>query len=502
MRKRINREILKLAVPSILANITVPLVGMVDIAVAGHLTGGEGSAALIGGIAIGSMLFDLLYWNFAFLRISTGGMTAQAYGRWGAARAAAAGAASAAGSAEGGAPGGPATAFAGAASTSAADAARSECAQTLLRSLGVALASALALIAIQWIFVQGAFCIVKCTPEVRDLAQQYFYIRIWAAPATLCLMAFKGWYIGMQDSVTTMTLDLIINTVNIIGSIVLSLGLGVWAGFGFKGVAIGTVLAQYTGLLTAFLILLFKYRKKVFVGSDLSFSQLFRSDKTKKFFSMNGDISVRSLCFIAIYIGFTIISARYGDTLLATCSIMMKLLMIFSYFIDGFAYAGEAMIGKYIGAKDPQSTRASLEWNLVWCGGIAVLFMFIYGFGGNLLLKLMTSDPTVLDAARAFIPWLLAMPFAGCLAFAFDGIYIGATDSRRVRNSMLWATVAFFTVWFGGIWFFNPGTALASLQPTNETAVHLLMTAYFAHLLARAIYLSVSCPKNILRKYC
>mgnify|MGYP003291517128 CR=1 FL=1 len=299
--KSINKEILKLAIPSILANITVPIVGMVDIAVAGHLTGEV--ATMIGGIAIGTMLFDLLYWNFGFLRVGTGGLTAQACGRKD----------------------------------------DKECAKILTRALGISLAFALVLIAIQWIFVKAAFCVVDCTPEVRELASKYFFIRIWAAPATLSLMAFKGWFIGMQDSVSPMVTDFVVNGMNVLMSIVLALGipavggwsqsdLGVSAGdmiqqggqmwflrpMGFTGIALGTVVAQYSGLLTAIIFLAVKYFRRVFAdfhSEDLK--GIFAGPETRRFFVMNTDLFVRSLCFIAIYIGFTTISAGYGDLLLA-----------------------------------------------------------------------------------------------------------------------------------------------------------------------------------------
>ena len=220
--KAINKEILKLAIPSILANITVPIVGMVDIAVAGHLD--TQAATMIGGIAIGTMLFDLLYWNFGFLRVGTGGLTAQAFGRGD----------------------------------------RKECARIFTRAVGIAMACAFALIAIQWIFVKAAFLVVDCTPEVQELASRYFFIRIWAAPATLSLMAFKGWFIGMQDSVSPMVTDLVVNGMNVLMSFVLALGVGAigYEGMGFAGIAAGTVVAQYSGLLTAVLLLLLKYRIK------------------------------------------------------------------------------------------------------------------------------------------------------------------------------------------------------------------------------------------------
>ena len=443
--KAINKDILKLAIPSIPANITVPLVGMVDIAVAGHLD--TSAAMMIGGIAIGTMLFDLLYWNFGFLRVGTGGLAAQAYGRGD----------------------------------------RKECAKILTRALGISIACALVLIAIQWIFVKAAFLVVECSPEVRTLATRYFFIRIWAAPATLSLMALKGWFIGMQDSVSAMVVDLVVNGMNILMSIVLALGfnIGGWhyEGMGFAGIAAGTVAAQYSGFLTALAILAFRYIKSTFAYMDSDdLKSVFKGSETRRFFVMNADLFVRSLCFIAIYIGFTVISARYGDVLLAVSSIMMKLLMIFSYFTDGFAYAGEALTGRYIGAKDAPMVRQTVRWTFVWSMGIAVIFMGIYHFAGVPMLKMMTSDMTVVTAARDFLPWLLLMPVIGCAAFTWDGIYIGATASKAIRNSMLWAVVAFFAVWAAG---------LAFPDVSAEGSMHVLMGAYFAHLLARTVYLTM-----------
>jgi MATE family multidrug resistance protein len=465
--KAINKDILKLAIPSILANITVPLVGMVDIAVAGHLD--VNAATMIGGIAIGTMLFDLLYWNFGFLRVGTGGLTAQAYGRGD----------------------------------------RKECARIFTRAFGIALACAFALIAIQWVFVKAAFLVVDCTPEVRSLASKYFFIRIWAAPATLGLMAFKGWFIGMQDSVSPMTTDLTVNGMNVLMSIVLALGikpLG-YEGMGFAGIAAGTVVAQYSGLLTAALLMFFKYRRNTLATlcpEDLK--DVFKGSETRRFFVMNTDLFVRSLCFIAIYIGFTVISARYGDLLLAVSSIMMKLLMIFSYFTDGFAYAGEAMTGKYIGARDGYMLRQTVKWTFVWSMGIAVIFMGIYQFAGVPLLRMMTSDPLVVDASREYIPWLLLMPVIGCAAFTWDGIYIGATASKAIRNSMLWAVAGFAAVWFIGILCLNHFMPSSATDPSSAVpatrygyiAMHILMAAYFAHLLARTLYLSARYRKVVL----
>ena len=462
---QINRGILKLAIPSILANITVPIVGMVDIAIAGHLD--TNAATLIGGIAIGTMLFDLLYWNFGFLRVGTGGLAAQAYGRED----------------------------------------RQECARILTRSVGIAFSCALLLIAVQWLFIKAAFLVVDCTPEVQELASRYFFIRIWAAPATLGLMAFKGWFIGMQDSVSPMAVDLIVNGMNVLMSFVLALGIPAWGyeGLGFSGIAAGTVVAQYSGLLTALLIVLFKYyRTTIFLLDRNDLGNLFRGLETRRFFVMNTELFVRSLCFIAIYIGFTVISARYGNLLLAVSSIMMKLLMIFSYFTDGFAYAGEAMTGRFIGAKDEVNLRQTVKWTFVWSMSIALIFMVIYQFGGLSLLKMMTSDMKVVEASVGYLPWLLLMPVIGCAAFTWDGIYIGATASREIRNSMLWAVVAFAAVWSIGITVLNsiyPDAReiySAGFEDYGVISMHILMAAYFAHLLARTVYLSIKYKRTVI----
>lgn len=464
--KAINRDILKLAVPSILANITVPIVGMADIAVAGHLdaTASFQTATLISGIAIGSMLFDLLYWNFFFLRIGTGGMTAQAYGRGD----------------------------------------MRECANIFSRAIGLAFAISAVILALQWLCVKAAFLVVDCTPEVRELASQYFFVRIWAAPATLNLIAFKGWFIGMQDSVSSMVTDLVVNGVNIAASIILALGLRVgpvdYPGMGFTGVAAGTVIAQYSGLACAFMLVFMKYRRKVFAGFSLrGFVMAFTGGETRRFFTINSDIFVRSVCFIGIYMGFTALAAHYGDLMLASATILMKLMMIFSYFTDGFAYAGEALTGKYIGMRDRDGVSATVRYTFVWSMGIGVLFMGIYYVSGVPMLRMMTSDPAVVEASEQFLPWLLLMPVAGCAAFAWDGIYIGATASASIRNAMLLATAGFIVTYFAGVEILK-GSGLAGTPSFGPAGIHILLLAYFVHLAVRTVWLSVMYRRAILSR--
>lgn len=439
----LNRDILHLALPSILANITVPLVGLVDIAVAGHLSGGSGAAAFIGGIAVGTMLFDLLYWNFGFLRVGTGGMTAQAYGRGD----------------------------------------RREMAAILLRGMGLALGIALILLLLQRPFVFLASLAVRSTPEVWQLALQYFFIRIWAAPATLSLFSLKGWFIGMQDTVSSMCTDLIVNGVNIAASILLARRIG------FAGIAAGTLIAQFTGLLFALGVVAVKYGS-LFRGFG-PWRAALRDGQLRRFVTVNGDLFIRSVAMVVIYVGFTLISARQGDLMLSAASVMMKLLLLFSYFTDGFAYAGEALTGKFIGRNDAPMVRETVKWIFIWSLSVGMSFILLYGLGGVPLLRLLTSDETVIDACRGFLIWLLPMPLIGCITFTWDGIFVGATASKALRDSTLWAVIAFFGLWF----------ALGKLlAPEGASAVHLLLGAYFAHLAARALCLSLRYRRDVLKQ--
>lgn len=447
----LNKEILRLALPSILANLTVPLVGLVDIAVAGHLD--SSAAALIGGISIGSLMFDLMYWNFGFLRAGTGGMTAQAFGRED----------------------------------------LTGCAVILRRGLRAALLAALVLLAIQWPFQKLIFLFVNCSEEVKVLSLKYFYIRVWAAPATLSLMALRGWFIGMQDTFSSMLTDVVVNGVNILCSIFLALGIPgtSFRGIGFAGIAWGTIIAQYTGLLFAAGVILLKYRTVVLSEGDSGSTML------KEFFTVNRDLFIRSLCLMAVYLAFSAISARFGDTYLAMCSIMMKLMLIFSYFTDGFAFAGEALTGRFIGASNPGNLRETVKWTFIWSMGIGVLFIGIYSIAGIPMFRLMTADSTVVGAARDFIPWLAVIPLLGCPAFTWDGIYTGATATREMRDSNIGCVLAFFAVWFLGLLLVEKtgGTPVPS-----RVKVHLLFAAYYAHLLFRSLYQTVKYKSSILGK--
>ena len=424
-----NKDILKLAVPSILANITIPLVGIVDTAIVGHLS----DASAIGGIAIGTMLFDLLYWNFGFLRIGTSGLTAQAYG---AGR-------------------------------------KDECRRILAQSMSLVLMATLFVWVIQWLFVTAVLAVVPCSPEVAAVAREYFFIRIWAAPATLSLFAMKGWFIGMQDTKSPMAVDILVNGVNMLASY----GLAVHAGYGIAGVAWGTLYAQYSGLILAALIMAFKYGI-VHIGLR-EMIQAMKGPGVQRMLRLNRDLFIRSLCFMVVYVGFTSLASRYGDTELAVSSILMKLFMFFSFFVDGFAYAGEALVGKAFGqaASGERLALSGIVRALFnWAIGVGVIFTVLYALWGKENIEMMTNDATVIDASMKYIGWLIAMPLISTLAFMWDGIYVGATAGVQIRNSMIWAALAFVAGY---------------LLTYRWLGTQALYIGYFAHLIARAVYLTV-----------
>ena len=425
----INREVVRLAVPSILANITVPLVGIVDTAIAGHL----GDATLIGGIAVGTMLFDLLYWNMGFLRVGTGGMTAQAYGR------------------------GDRKAMSG------------------IFSQGIATAMVVSMIvlAIQWVFAEVMLLLVKSSPEVEIVARNYFFIRVWAAPATLSLFVFKGWFIGMQNTVFPMITDLWVNIVNMLASWLLSF----YTPLGINGVAVGTLVAQWTGLLLAVLLMRLRYRDLM---RETTILHSMKWKYFRRFFSVNSQLFVRSLLMLVVYEGFTIFAARFGDVELAVSSVMMHLLLLYSYFVDGFAYAGEALTGRFIGEKNPASLRETIRWTFFWGGIIGVVSTVAYAVFPRSIISFLTDNAEVIAASEPYLFWLMLMPLLSCVAFIWDGIFIGATAARQMMVCMIWSAGLFIAAFY-------------LCEP--RYGAQALYISYFVHLVVRSVYLTFSWRK-------
>lgn len=388
-----NKRILGLAVPSIISNITVPLLGLVDVSIVGHL----GSATYIGAIAVGGMLFSMIYWIFGFLRMGTSGLTAQAYGR-------------------------------------------RDLAEVILlfvRSLGIAFGLALLLIMLQYPILKVAFTLIDATPAIKELASLYFRICIWGAPAVLGLYSFAGWFVGMQNSRFPMYIAITQNVVNIAASLFFVF---IW-NRGVAGVAMGTLVAQYAGLLMASLLWYGYYRR---LWQKLNWKMLTDYEAMRSFFILNRDIFFRTLCLVAVTTYFTSRGAEQGDIILAVNTLMMQLFTLYSYIMDGFAYAGEALTGRYVGAHNQADLRRMIRTLFAWGVGLALAFTLLYGIGGSSFLGLLTNEQEVLNASSDYFYWVLAIPLAGMAAFLWDGIYIGATASRQMLYSMLVASVSFF----------------------------------------------------------
>ncbi len=395
--RAVSREILRIAVPSIVTNITVPLLGMVDVAIVGHI----GNASHISAIALGTMVFNLIYWNFGFLRAGTSGLTAQAYG--------------------------------------ARD--RREYTDILVQGMSVALAAALLIICLRHPVAILCRRLIRSTPEVLSLMLSYFYIRVWAAPATISLYVIKGWFIGMQNARAPMWVATILNIVNILISLLLVYGFGA----GIEGVAWGTVAAQYSGLLLAIAIWLVKYRRLL---NDMDLKSALRRDRLVRFFKVNTDIFLRSLCLVAVFTFIPYISATMGEEILAANTLLMQLFTLTSYIMDGFAYAGESIVGKHVGARDLGGLKSVVRGLNLWGVALAGVFTLVFLLGGEWILRLLTEDPTVTETAKEYLFWSYLVPFAGYAAFIYDGIYIGATASVAMRNIMFVATAVFFCLYF------------------------------------------------------
>lgn len=393
-----NKKILQLALPSIVSNITVPLLGLVDVAIVGHL----GAASYIGAIAVGGMLFNIIYWLFGFLRMGTSGMTSQALGRRD----------------------------------------LPEVTRVLLRSVGVGLFISLALLLLQYPIRKIAFALLDTTAEVEHLATLYFRICIWGAPAVLGLYGFSGWFIGMQNSRFPMFIAITQNIVNIVASLIFVFVFGMKV----EGVATGTLIAQYGGFLMAVFLWFVYYRKRL--KRRVGWQEIVDKVAMRRFFQVNSDIFFRTLCLVAVTTFFTSTGARQGDTVLAVNTLLMQLFTLFSYIMDGFAYAGEALAGRYIGARNQSALNRMIHLLFGWGIGLSLFFTLLYGVGGKGFLSLLTNDSAVIQEAGTYFYWVLAVPLAGFAAFLWDGILIGATATRLMLYSMLVASGTFFLIYY------------------------------------------------------
>jgi MATE family multidrug resistance protein len=438
----LNRQILKLAVPNIISNISIPLLGIVDMALMGHLE----SDAYIGAIALGSLIFNFIYWSLGFLRMGTSGFTAQAWGR-------------------------------------------RDLPETILvfsRAAMIALAVSLVLIILQKPIELLSFRVLNGETRVEELAMTYFRIRVWAAPAALGQFALLGFFLGMQNARLPMVVLVSTNLINLACNYLFVMKLDM----GSDGVAYGTVIAQYSGLLIA-LFYFRKYFSRLFKYWSLRAS--LEGEKLKNFLRVNKDIFIRTMCLVVVFSIFTARSASSDagssgeETLLAVNSLLMQFFMFYSFLIDGFAHASEALTGKFIGAGDRDALKKSIRLLFVWGTGISILFTLIYLLAGKVIFGVLTNNPEVIANAKPYFFWVVMVPLISYAAFLWDGIYIGATAGREMRNAMLISTlVVFFPVYIlaGKFW-----------------GNHGLWLAFMLFMLARSLSMQALSKKAVFSKF-
>lgn len=392
-----NRDILRLAIPNIISNITVPLLGMVDMYIVGHLD----SEYYIGAIALATMLFNFIYWSFAFLRMGTSGFTAQAYGAKN----------------------------------------HQEEMNILLRSLTVAMFLGLAIIILQPLIALIGFTLLDGGDLVKQYASQYFHIYVWAAPAVLGMYTFNGWFVGMQNAKVPMYVAIGVNIVNIGLCFTFVYG----CGMKIEGVALASVCAQYTGFLSSIFIWNIKYHT---LRENIDLKILKNISSFIPFFKVNRDIFIRTIALVAVTTFFMSVSARLGNDILSVNALLMQLFILFSYMMDGFAYAAEALTGKFVGANQRTELKSLVKRLFLWGIVIALSFTCFYALFMDQILSILTDKQNIITLSKEYHHWILLIPIAGFSAFLWDGVYIGATASRQMRNSMLIAAGCFFLIYF------------------------------------------------------
>lgn len=393
--KAINREILSIAIPSIITNITTPLLALMDVVIVGHM----GSPDYIAAIAVGGTIFNMLYWLFAFLRMGSSGLTAQANG---------------AGN-------------------------KSDCDLLLTRGLLVAFTASIMMIALQGFIIRFANHILEVDDSVSVLVYEYFSILIWGAPASLGTFVLTGWFLGMKNAKTPMWIAFAINIANIAISLLLVFVFGMKV----KGVATGTLAAQWIGFAMGLAIALVRHRPY-----PPSLSSIVKADELKQFFSINADIFLRTLCLIAVTVWFTRTGAAQGTIILAVNTLLMQFFIIFSYFMDGFAFAGESLCGNCAGQNDRTHLKATIRALFGWGMTIVIIFTTIYATAGDSIMRLLSDDTGVIKTSADFTAWAVAIPIAGFAAFIWDGIYIGLTRTHEMLISIAVSSAVYFTLYF------------------------------------------------------
>ena len=391
-----NREILRLAIPNILSNISVPLLSTVDTALMGRLT-----ELHLGAVGLGAMIFNFIYWNFGFLRMGTTGMAAQAYG-----------------------------------AQKPAD-----IASVFGRALLIAGLIALLILLFQRPIAEVAFSLLNSSEGQLPLLREYVYIRIWAAPATLASFAIFGWFFGLQNAIYPLILTIFTNIVNI----VCSWWLVNHQGMETAGVAYGTLIAQYAGLVLAIGLVGYKYPQYLRL---IHLKVLLQWTALRHFLSLNGDIFIRTLCLTFAFGFFYSKSSQNGEMILAVNVILLQFLNWMSYGVDGFAFAAESLVGKYAGRGDRQQTIKMIQRSFLWGMGLALVYAALYYFAGFQLLHVFTDQSDIITAAGPFLFWMAIFPLLSTPCYLWDGVFIGLMAGKAMRNSMLLAFAFYLFSYF------------------------------------------------------
>jgi len=392
-----HRAILAIAVPIMISNVSTPLLGVVDTAVMGRIP----DPAYIGAVALGALIFNFVFWGFGFLRMGTTGLTAQALG--------------------------------------AGDA--SEIRASLGRAVLIGCAVGAALIALQWPIRELAFALLDGGPRVEALARTYYDVRIWAAPATLINYALLGWFIGLGRARMALVLQLVLNLTNIALCLMLVLDFGL----GVQGVALGTLLAEIIASAVGLGIALRHLHR---IGGRWDFSRLLAADRMRRTLAINRDIMIRSAALIAVFAWFMTQGARQGEDILAANAVLMQFIAVSAYFLDGFAFAAEALVGREVGAANRSGLARVARMTTWWAAGVAAAMSVAFVLLGSTTIDILTVDPSVRMLAGAYLPWAALGPLAGVWCFQLDGIFIGATRTAEMRNAMLASLAIFFAVWW------------------------------------------------------
>ena len=420
------KKIFKIAFPSIATNISVPLLGFADMAIAGHI----GAAPYIAAVSLGAAMISLLYWNFGFLRMSTTALTAQALG------------------------------------------ARKlgVCCQVLVRALVIAMIGAVAILLIKNLIIELVLRYSETSVETEELTSRYINICLLGAPASLATYTFKGWLVGMQNTKSTMYIAVGENMLNVLLSAFFVFAFGM----GIEGIALGTVVAQYLGAAFCAYIYITSYKK---IGQYADFSHPF--DGIFSFFKVNSLIFVRNFCMIAVTVCFTLFGSSYGELVLAVNACIMQFFTFFSYFMDGFAFAGEAIVGKTEGARQFDEQRRTIQRLFSIGIAMAITFAIIYGLGLTPIVSLLTDDVAVRETAKDLRLYAMLIPIMSFAAFLWDGIYVGKLMSKHMSISLLLAATVFFTIYntmsetFGSDVLWIAFLSYAATRGLYQTVVYL-----------------------------